>query len=182
MRAASPSALRTSEGKIYLFPKVCSRLLIEFHSIEQQTLFLQNMLKNTTQTQMTSPALSGAISSATAQGYLPQFRGSAAASLAPAIVNFSTGERDSVRSMARPETARDSAVGAASSLAANFLPENRPLNVTHLQRPTPPPVETMGAEEYVRYLTQKDEADKKLLEKQWNTEENGTGPISGSDW
>jgi hypothetical protein len=40
----------------------------------------------------------------------------------------------------------------------------------------------MGAEEYIRYLTQKDELDKKLLEKQWNPDESGTGPISGSDW
>ena len=150
-------------------------------SIEQQTLFLQNMLKNTTQTQMTSPALSGAVSSATAQGYLPQYRGSAAASLAPAIVNFSTGERDVERSMGKAEATQDPVVGAPSH-ANNFLAENRPLSRNRLPRPTPPPAENMGAEEYIRCLTQKDELDKKLLEKHWNPDESGTGPISGSDW
>jgi hypothetical protein len=139
------------------------------------------MLKNTTQTQMTSPALSGAISSATAQGYLPQYRGSAAASLAPAIVNFLTSDRDGAHSMAMAETT-NTAVGATLGHEASSLPENRPLSGTRLQRPTPPPAETMGAEEYMRCLTQKDNIDKKLLEKQWNTEESGTGPISGSDW
>jgi len=34
----------------------------------------------------------------------------------------------------------------------------------------------------MRYLSQKDEIDKKGLEKKWNTEESGTGPVSGSDW
>ncbi|KAE9380250.1 hypothetical protein N431DRAFT_323499 [Stipitochalara longipes BDJ] len=155
-----------------------------FRSVEQQTLFLQNMLKNTTQTHMASPALSGAISSATAQGYLPQYRGSAAASLAPAMANYSTSERDSERPTTKSEATYDTVIGGASILAANFLPENRPLNVNRLQRPTPPPVETMGAEEYMRYLTQKDEADKKLFEKHYNADgsQSGTGPVSGSDW
>ncbi|PMD35247.1 hypothetical protein L207DRAFT_109635 [Hyaloscypha variabilis F] len=156
-----------------------------FRTVEQQTLFLQNMLKNSTQTHMASPALSGAVSSATAQGYLPQYRGSAAASLAPAMVNYSTSERDSERSMAKSELTYDNAIGGASILAANFLPENRPLNVNRLQRPTPPPVETMGAEEYMRYLTERDEADKKLFEKHYkNTDgsQSGTGPVPGSDW
>jgi hypothetical protein len=166
--------------------KICQNtkptLTDDFNSVEQQTLFLQNMLKNTDQTQMTSPALSGAISSATAQGYLPQYRGSAAASLAPAIVNFTTGERDGERTMAKADVTHDSATGVAPGHAANFLPENRPLSGNRLQRPTPSPTENMGAEEYMRYLTQKDELDKKLLEKQWNADESGTGPISGSDW
>jgi hypothetical protein len=134
---------------------------------------------------MASPALSGAVSSATAQGYLPQYRSSAAASLAPAMVNYSTSERDSERSMAKSELTYDNAIGGASILAANFLPENRPLNVNRLQRPTPPPVETMGAEEYMRYLTERDEADKKLFEKHYkNTDgsQSGTGPVPGSDW
>jgi hypothetical protein len=139
------------------------------------------MLKNTTQTQMTSPALSGAVSSATAQGYLPQYRGSAAASLAPAIVNFSTGERDGERSMGKAEATQDPVVGAPSH-ANNFLAENRPLSRNRLPRPTPLPAENIGAEEYIRHLTQKDELDKKLLEKHWNPDESGTGPISGSDW
>jgi hypothetical protein len=137
--------------------KICqntkSTLTDDFKSVEQQTLFLQNMLKNTDQTQMTSPALSGAISSATAQGYLPQYRGSAAASLAPAIVNFTTGERDGERTMAKADVTHDSATGVAPSHAANFLPENRPFSRNRLQRPTLPPAENMRAEEYMRYLT-----------------------------
>jgi len=140
------------------------------------------MLKNSTQSQMTGPALSGTISSATAQGYLPQYRGSAAASLAPAMVNLPVGERESERSTAKPELAHDSAAGVGSFNAATFLPENRPMARNRLQRPTPAPAESMGAEEYMRYLSQKDEIDKKGLEKKWNTEDSGTGPVSGSDW
>jgi hypothetical protein len=141
------------------------------------------MLKNSTQSQMTGPALSGTISSATAQGYLPQYRGSAAASLAPARVNLPAGERDSERLTAKPELTQDSAGGLGSFNAATFLPENRPMARNRLQRPTPPPAESMGAEEYMRYLSQKNESDKKGLEKKWNTEEeSGTGPVSGSDW
>jgi hypothetical protein len=153
-----------------------------FNSVEQQTLFLQNMLRNTTQTQMVGPALSGTISSATAQGYLPQYRGSAAASLAPAMANLPAGERDTERSMAKPELTYDSAVGAAPLNAAKFLPENHPLTINRLQWPTPPPTDSMGAEEYMRYLSQKDEMDKKGPAKKWNAEESGTGPISGSEW
>jgi hypothetical protein len=135
------------------------------------------MLKNTTQTQMTSQALSGAISSATAQGYLPQYRGSAAASLAPAMVNFATGERDNERSMTKMNDS-----GVAPNLSANLLAESRPMNVNRPQRPMLPCAETMGAEDYMRYLTQKDVAENKPVEKKWNPENSGTGPISGSDW
>ena len=142
------------------------------------------MLKNTPQTHMASPALSGAISSATAHGYLPQYRGSAAASLAPAMVNYSSSERDSERSMTKSEVSYDTATGGASILTTNYLPENRPLNSTRLQRPNSPAAESMGAEEYMRYLTQKDEADKKLFEKHYNADgsQSGTGPVSGSAW
>jgi hypothetical protein len=140
------------------------------------------MLKNTTQTQIVGLALSGTISSATAQGYLPQYRGSAAASLAPAMVNLPAGDRDDERSLAKPELTHDSAVSFAPANAANFLPENRPLTRNRLHRPTPPPAESRGAEGYMRYLSQKNEIDKKGPEKKWNTDEPGTGPVSGPDW
>jgi hypothetical protein len=153
-----------------------------FNSVEQQTLFLQNMLRNTTQTQMVGPALSGTVSSATAQGYLPQYRGSAAASLVPAMVSVPAGERDIERSMAKPEPTHDSAVGAAPLKAATFLPENRPLIRNRLQRYTPPPRESMCAKGYMRYLSQKNEIDNNGPEEKWNTDESGTGPVSGSDW
>lgn len=84
--------------------------------------------------------------------------------------------------MAKAEVIKGLAVGATSGHAINFLTENRPLSGAGLQRPRSPPAESLGAEEYMRYLTQKDDIDKKLLEKQWNAEESATGPASGSGW
>lgn len=150
-----------------------------FRSVEQQTLFLQNMLKNT-QTQMSAP-LSGTISSATAQGYLPQYRGSAAASLAPTMVNLQGADRESERSMAKAEFSYGPTGATSSFNSANFLADNLSISGTRLQRPVPPPTENMGAEGYMRYLSQKDDTDNKGAEKLTNTE-SGTGPISGSDW
>ncbi|KHJ30613.1 hypothetical protein EV44_g1948 [Erysiphe necator] len=55
-----------------------------FHSANQQTLFLQNLLKrNTHILPLLGSALSAAINSENARGYLPQYRGSAIASFFP---------------------------------------------------------------------------------------------------
>ena len=143
---------------------------------------------------MAAPALSGAISSATAQGYLPQYRGSAAASLAPAMLSpmatMATIEREDDFGVSRVDQIRMSAngdfsvstEGVAPLIAANFLPENRPINRDRPRRPVRASVETLGAEGYMRYLTQKAEDNKKIIDDSWNPNTTGTGPVMGSDW
>lgn len=132
------------------------------------------MLKNTAQV---AQAVSGTVSSTTAQGYLPQYHGSAAASLAPAITNIATSDRESERI-----TNKTQSTGVAPLIAANFLPENRPLNRDRTPRPIRPSPETMGAGAYMRYVAQKAEADKKVIEQGWNANTTGMGPVMGSDW
>jgi len=130
------------------------RLILD--SSEQQTLFLQNMLKNATQTPMVGTALSGTISSATAQGYLPQYRGSAAASLAPAMLNHVTVDRDPEGSQAAAEIIKEPIGGLSILPAQVILPENRPLNTDRIQALSSLGGDTMRAENYMRYLAQKD--------------------------
>ena len=156
---------------------------------DQHTLFLQNMLRNAAAA-MVAPALSGAVSSATAQGYLPQYRGSAAASLAPAMITMNTLERENENTgmkagqlkISADNSSKISMEGVAPLIAANFSPENRPINRDRPHRPILASVESMGAEGYMRYLTQKAENDKKILEQGWNPNTTGTGPVMGSDW
>jgi len=113
-----------------------------------------------------APALSGMVSSTTAQGYLPVYRGSAVASLAPGFIEQKL-----------------STAGTAPLIAANFLPENRPLHLDDRARvPIKTSPETMGAEGYMRYLTNKAENDQKIIESGWNSNTNATGPVMGSDW
>lgn len=140
------------------------------------------LFRNAAQTQMGAP-VSGTISSATAQGYLPPYRGSAAASLAPTMANVPTFARDgSDRYMSKGEMSYGS-VGVSPLNAASFLPENLPLIGNRLRRPTPPPADSMGAERYMRYLTQKDVAEQRgAAEKNLNSNTSGTGPASGSGW
>jgi len=122
------------------------------------------MLKNTALAIMSAPApaLSGMVSSTTAQGYLPIYRGSAAASLSP------TNGSD----------------GALSHISVNLLPENRPLTLEdqpHVSKKKNSP-ETMGAEAYMRYLSNKADSDQKIIESGWNANTDATGPVMGSDW
>lgn len=115
---------------------------------------------------MSGPVLSGAVSSATATGYLPQYRGSAAASLAPTIMNASGAERELERHISKSGLSNE----FKEVSPVNFLPENRPLSRSeHSTRPSP---EHSGAERYMRYVSQKD-ADQKGTE---------TGAVIGSDW
>lgn len=137
------------------------------------------MLRNTAQVTMAAPALSGAVSSATAQGYLPQYRGAAAASLAPTALNMTTTDREGYRVNAK--TSQPSSPSFATLTSANFLSENRPLNRNRsplLARPSP---KNLGAEEHVRYVIEKDE-DQKIIEAGWNAKTTATGPVMGSDW
>lgn len=131
---------------------------------------------------MAAPALSGEVSSATAQGYLLQYRGSAAASLAPAMLNIPGFERDDESSDAKEDPQHNPTNSIAPLIAANFLPENRPLNRDRPPRPIRPSPQTMGAEGYMRYISQKAEDDKVILEQGWNSKTTGTGPVMGSDW
>ena len=149
------------------------------------------MLRNTAAATMAAPALSGAISSATAQGYLPSHRGSAAASLAPAMFNaLTTLERQDDSGLMKIDHIKISADGSfevstegvAPLIAANFLPENPPVDRDRPHRPVRASIETLGAEGYLRYLTQKAEVDKKIVEEGWNSNTTGTGPVMGSDW
>ena len=114
------------------------------------------MLKNATQTPMVGTALSGTVSSATAQGYLPQYRGSAAASLAPAMLNHATVDRDSEGLRAASEITKESIGGLSIVPTQIILPENRPLNTDRIQALSTLGGDTMRAENYMRYLAQKD--------------------------
>ena len=190
MELALQTDLRTIMGE-FEYPASYLNWTNTLFSGDQHTLFLQNMLRNTAAATMAAPALSGAVSSATAHGYLPQYRGSAAASLAPAMLNtMTTVEREDEAGGTKIDHIKISAngdfkvstEGVAQLIAANFLPENRPVNRDRPRRPIRASVETMGAEGYMRYLAQKAEDDKKILEQGWNSNTTGTGPVMGSDW
>ncbi|KAL3421455.1 hypothetical protein PVAG01_07900 [Phlyctema vagabunda] len=130
---------------------------------EQQTKFLQDMLRNTAKA---APALSGSISNMTAHGYLPQYRGYAAASLAPSM-NHSPAEHG---------TPQASSNNASPLTSSGFMSENRPLHDS--LRGTPGP---MSAEEYMRLVnTMPHEADCSIFED--SNIAKGTGPVAGSDW
>ena len=131
------------------------------------------MLRNTPNVTMAAPALSGMVSAATAQGYLPHYHGAAAASLAPAAFNIPVPDRSSEQ---RDVKADVSFSEIAPTVVANLLPENRALN---RNRPAP---EGLGAEEYMRYVSQKAGEDKKIIEQGWNANTTARGPVMGSDW
>lgn len=129
---------------------------------------------------MSGPALSGGVSSAIAHGYLPHYRGTAAAALSPALLNVAGIERDLDHDTMKTESPKDVNGASPHNNAANNLSENRPLSrAIPIVRPAP---ETMDAEGYMRYLTQKADDDKKVSELGWNPNTTGKGPIMGSDW
>lgn len=110
---------------------------------------------------MTGIPLSGTISSATAQGYLPMYRGAAAASLDGGKVSGHAG---------------------TSIMAANYQSENRPIKQDRYQRNAPQSFEPMSAEDFVRSVAKK-EADKKIVAQGWNSATTGVGPVpSGAEW
>ena len=118
---------------------------------------------------MTGPAVSGMVSATNATGYLPHYRGSAVASLAPAFSNVSA-ERDIQGTHAKHQHLRDNFPTAAA------LGENRPLRQsTRLED---------SAEGYTRHLARKTQAeeDQKIIEAGWNANTTGLGPVMGSEW
>jgi hypothetical protein len=132
---------------------------------------------------MIGTTLSGTVSSATAQGYLPQYRGSAAASLAPTVLNIPSAERDSERSTAKVDTAKDSLFGLTPFTAANFLLENRPLSRDRTQRPIAASVDALDAEGYLRTVGRMgDDNNKDDVEQGWSGKASGSGPVMSSEW
>lgn len=129
-----------------------------FKNADEQTMFLQQMLKNEGQA---GTPLMGTVSSATAQGFLPQYRGSAAASLAPAeYVPYKS----------------------ASSKSTNSQTENRPLNQDKYERSGFPAPQT--AQEYLRQISdQLHETEKGNIDQGWNPNTTRTGPVRpGEEW
>ncbi|KAH7346504.1 hypothetical protein BKA65DRAFT_278292 [Rhexocercosporidium sp. MPI-PUGE-AT-0058] len=127
---------------------------------DEQTMFLQKMLKNEGRA---GTPLSGTISSATAQGYLPQYRGSAAASLAPAdYVPYKS----------------------ASAKVTNLQSENRPISQDRYERNGTPAPESMSATEYLRYVSAKGyETEKATIDAGWNSNTTARGPVqAGEEW
>ncbi|PBP20752.1 hypothetical protein BUE80_DR008283 [Diplocarpon rosae] len=154
----SPRANGSSPKKVHFYDRVDSSKSSDHH-----TQFLQTMLKNACQVPIVGTPLSGTISSATAQGYLPQYGGSAAASLAPA------------------ESGKISTSGVTSSMVGKFQSENRPFNQQRNNRAP----DTMNAEGYLRYITNKGitQDDLKILEQGWNPYTTRTGPTGpGEEW
>lgn len=149
-------------------------------SSELHTLFLQNMLKSDAQIGMAAPALR-TVSSATAWGYLPQYRGSAAASLAPAMLSISTSERDGERPSPRFQQPKRHSDDGLPVIVPGHLSENRPLERDQPPRPLVPTGDGLDAEGYMRYLAQKDR-DKRITEHGWNANAAGSRHVMGSDW
>ncbi|RDL37318.1 uncharacterized protein BP5553_04751 [Venustampulla echinocandica] len=170
-RSKEPSSNSNVEGSF-------DQRVANFRNVEQQTLFLQNMLKNaeTTQT-MTGSVLSGMVSSATATGYLPHYHGSAVASLAPNTSNVSETEQAVELRSSKHDLSRDMV-----NPGADLLSENRPLTGARPQRRNHDPTGSMGAEGYLLLVSQKAEKDKKTVEQGWNANTTGAGPDMGSSW
>jgi hypothetical protein len=141
------------------------------------------MLRKTTQSPMIGTTLSGTVSSATAQGYLPQYRGSAAASLAPTVLNIPSAERESERSTTKVDTVKDSLFGLTSFTTANFLPENRPLSRDRTHRPITASADALDAEGYLRTVGRMDDDNhKEDVEQGWSSKTSGSGPVMSSEW
>jgi hypothetical protein len=137
------------------------------------------MLKNTPQVTMAGTAVSGTVSSATAQGYLPQYRGSAAASLAPTILNIGA-ERDVDQATTKVEPWKESNI-TGPLVVSSILSENHPLKRERSHRAIRPSPDG-GAEAYLRFLSPKPEQNETIIEQGWNANTTATGPVMGSDW
>lgn len=103
---------------------------------------------------MSGPALSGGVTAATAQGHLPQYRGTAAASFPPVLSSYVTLDRDQptpvLVNYEQPMVANGS---VAVAKPPSLLSENRPLS-----RAIPivcPNSNSLNAASYMRQLNQK---------------------------
>lgn len=130
---------------------------------------------------MAAPALR-TVSSATAQGYLPQYRGSAAASLAPAMLSIPGSELYGEHADLKFDPPNQSTSGGVPATPPSLLSENRPLKHVRSSRAARPTGDALDAEGYMRYLSQKADEDKRSLESGWNANTTGTSPAMGSNW
>ncbi|POS86782.1 hypothetical protein EPUL_004376, partial [Erysiphe pulchra] len=125
-----------------------------FRSANQQTLFLQNMLKRDTPIlPLLGSALSGAITSENACGYLPQYRGSAIASFFPTkLPNISGVE---VKCLVNKNTKIHQTEDLPSCGVSGISPNSSRFNSDERLRH---PVFAIGpvAANYMRSLTQRD--------------------------
>ncbi len=104
----------------------------------------------------------GALSSATAHGYLPLYTGFAAASLAPSITNVA----------ASPQT-YDRVVKAYRSGSTASRAENRPPIFA---------TSRLNAISTGDLIKKSNMTDRNSPIPDWNPEASGYGPIHGSDW
>ena len=160
MKRPSLNESKTSAGKHILKTEYQTHAN-NTNSSEQQTIFLQNMLRNATQSPMVGSALSGRVSSATAQGYLPQYRGSAAASLAPAMLNHASADHDIDHKQASSDITKEPATGIVNSQF--MLSENRPFVNERMHSVSSVGGDSMRAESYMRYLAQKDKRNVDMI-------------------
>lgn len=130
---------------------------------------LKSMLKNK-QGGVLSPPLSGEMSSATAQGYLPQYRGAAAASLAPSIIGANTPSRKFEKNFISGNNGRSN---RTNSRASNRTENRAPSRMTTADD------DDMRAADLLRRIREQDTA---ILNQSWNSKTKGIGPIHGSDW
>lgn len=118
---------------------------------------------------MSSPALSGGVTIATAQGHLPAYHGTAAASLSPALLNVPglTREMDNPLSkLQTPAIVNGSTIPikASKPLSENSRPLSRAIPIVR-------PPDSLDAESYMRMIHNKQDVVRP-----------GTGPVMGSDW
>ncbi|RFU34541.1 hypothetical protein B7463_g1778, partial [Scytalidium lignicola] len=135
-----------------------ARRVATSESTEKQNLFLQTMLRHTAGIQMSAPAVSGAVSPTTAQGFLPLYCDSATASCSPAMTDVPTTTNDSLQETFRHE-------GFTPAYKAL---ENMSLKYSTSARATRPSVDNVAAEPLLRYLVQKAEEDQKTIGRMWN--------------
>jgi hypothetical protein len=123
-------------------------------------------MKNSPVTTISSP-LSGTVTSTNAQGILPQYRGSAVASLTPSMAHAPVPHI--VSQIPPSKLTHSDSVGS-------FRLENHPPSRANSSVEQDP----FTAADLLRKITSQD------LEHQaaegWNINTTGTGPISGSDW
>ena len=116
---------------------------------------------------MSSPALSGGVTIATAQGHLPPYRGTAAASLSPTMLSLPGDERESAVNLSKlqqPSVVNGSTIPFKTNktLLENSRPPSRAIPIVR-------PPSSLDAESYVRLIHNKQDASR-------------IGPVMGSDW
>lgn len=118
---------------------------------------------------MTSPAMSGGVTIATAQGHLPAYRGTAAVSLLPAMLNVTGVAHEmntSASELQQPLVVNGSTIPIKTPkpVSENSRPLSRAIPIVR-------PPDNLDAESYMRLIHNKQDITR-----------TGTGPVMGSDW